>query len=226
MRPYRIGTRSRTRVLACSSRMATGSGRSCGGVHCAWLERGTSPRRSRPLERHSSGVRTSCGGARTPGDILLMKPPPPIMTADGSPMRLTATQCAREARQATATWKALPRLDLMLKAPSRIAPEPDAPAPRPAEPALDRGVDRLSPGGSAIPQARHVPVVLRSASVVPGPVTAGPSGPASPRSQPGSAAAGQPEGDQPGGGPSRPRAARCTCRPRRRCDTPNLSGTY
>ena len=87
MRPYRIGTRSGTRVLACSSRMATGSGRSCGGAHCAWLERGTSLRRSRPLDRHSSGVSTSCGGARTPGDILLMKPPPPIMTAGGNRMR-------------------------------------------------------------------------------------------------------------------------------------------
>ena len=41
MRPYRIGTSSGTRVLACSSRMATGSGRSGGGSHCAWLRRGT-----------------------------------------------------------------------------------------------------------------------------------------------------------------------------------------
>jgi hypothetical protein len=77
MRPYRIGTRSGTRVLACSSRMATGSGRSSGGAHCAWIERGTSPRFSRPLERHSSGVSTSCGGARTPGETLLMPPPTP-----------------------------------------------------------------------------------------------------------------------------------------------------
>ena len=50
MRPYRIGTRSGTRVLACSSRMATGSGRSAGGAHWAWLDRGTvtAPLAARP----------------------------------------------------------------------------------------------------------------------------------------------------------------------------------
>ena len=40
-------------------------------------DRGANLRRSRPLERHSSGVSTSCGGARTPGEILLMKSPTP-----------------------------------------------------------------------------------------------------------------------------------------------------
>jgi len=75
MRPYRIGIRSGTRALACSSRTATGSGRSAGGAHRAWLDRDADLRRSRPLARHSSGVSTSCGGARTPGLILLTRAP-------------------------------------------------------------------------------------------------------------------------------------------------------
>ena len=79
MRPYRIGIRSGTRALACSSRTVTGSGRSAGGAHRAWLDRDAELRRSRPLARHSSGVSTSCGGARTPGLILLTRAPPPIL---------------------------------------------------------------------------------------------------------------------------------------------------
>src|SRR5689334_4787377 len=94
MRPYRIGTSSGTRVLACSWRMATGSGRSGGGSHCAWLTRGTWPRWSRPRCRHSSGLSSSRGGARTPGDILVIRPTPDRRRADltGAPFT-----CIREA---------------------------------------------------------------------------------------------------------------------------------
>ena len=42
IRPCRIGTSSGTRVSACCSRSATGSGRSVAGVQPAWMDRGAS----------------------------------------------------------------------------------------------------------------------------------------------------------------------------------------
>ena len=75
---------------------------------------------------------------------------------------------------------------------------------------LDR-IDQIVPPGVTLnaadagwqPPALTDPAARRRPPppAVPAPVTAGPSGPASPRSQPGSAAADQPEGDQSGGRP-------------------------
>ena len=56
-------------------------------------------RRSRPVGRHSSGVSSSCDGARTPGDILLISDTdPPIVTAaspDGTFPQVTAALTPR-----------------------------------------------------------------------------------------------------------------------------------
>src|SRR5436190_2554547 len=56
IRPWRIGSSSRIRLRPCSSRIAIGSGRSAGGVHPAWAERGHSERRALPARRRSSAV--------------------------------------------------------------------------------------------------------------------------------------------------------------------------
>src|SRR6266545_2445898 len=48
MRPWRIGTRSCTRVLSCFVRVSTGSWRSGGGSQPAWLERGAFRRAALP----------------------------------------------------------------------------------------------------------------------------------------------------------------------------------
>src|ERR1700744_4927863 len=101
MRPYRIGTRSGTRVLACSSRMSTGSGRSGGGSHSLWLRRGTAWRISRPRWRHSSGVSSSRGAARTPGDIWFMRPPP----KHGQRRAAVVTRTPRSPRPTLFTWE-------------------------------------------------------------------------------------------------------------------------
>jgi hypothetical protein len=80
MRPYRIGTRSATRVLAYCSRSVIGSGRSGGGSHWAWLERGTCSRCCSPRCRHSTGVSSSCGGASTPETSWSCRHPPGTAT--------------------------------------------------------------------------------------------------------------------------------------------------
>ena len=65
IRPYRTGTRSGTRAAPCDSSSATGSGRSAGGFHSAWLSRGTSARAALPRTRRSAGV-IRCRGASSP----------------------------------------------------------------------------------------------------------------------------------------------------------------
>src|SRR6202042_2192857 len=52
-----MGTRLGTRLAACSSSSATGSGRSGAGAHRPWLDLGASLRASRPLATRSSTVR-------------------------------------------------------------------------------------------------------------------------------------------------------------------------
>ncbi len=63
MRPYRIGTRSCTRLSACLSRISTGS-RPLAGVQSAWLARGVSRRAALPRAARSPTVRW--GTARAP----------------------------------------------------------------------------------------------------------------------------------------------------------------
>jgi hypothetical protein len=52
-----MGTSSGTRVIACCSSMATGSGRNVPAVNSAWLARGTSRRAAFPRATRSSTVR-------------------------------------------------------------------------------------------------------------------------------------------------------------------------
>ena len=54
MRPWRMGTSSGTRLSACSSSSATGSGRSAAGPQFAWLFLGASRRAAFPCAAHSS----------------------------------------------------------------------------------------------------------------------------------------------------------------------------
>jgi hypothetical protein len=56
IRPLRIGTSSGTRVAACASRMATGSGRSAAGCQPACPERGHASRAARPAAARSAGL--------------------------------------------------------------------------------------------------------------------------------------------------------------------------
>ncbi len=56
MRPYRIGTSSGTRVVACSSSRSIGSSRKLGS-NTAWASSGTSLRAALPLAFRSSTVR-------------------------------------------------------------------------------------------------------------------------------------------------------------------------
>ena len=57
IRPYRIGTSSGTRLLACSSSSAIGSGRFAAGSQPLWLLRGTSLRAALPRALRSAGER-------------------------------------------------------------------------------------------------------------------------------------------------------------------------
>ena len=52
-----MGTSSGTRVVACSSRSETGSGRSGGGANAEWLSRGTLARASFPFALLSASLR-------------------------------------------------------------------------------------------------------------------------------------------------------------------------
>ncbi|GAA3199343.1 hypothetical protein GCM10017690_01150 [Microbacterium terregens] len=54
MRPWRTGTRSGTREVACSSSSDTGSARSAGGDQTAWLVRGVRMRAALPKARRPS----------------------------------------------------------------------------------------------------------------------------------------------------------------------------
>ena len=69
IRPYRTGTRSGTRAAPCDSSSATGSARSAGGFHSAWLSRGTSARAALPRTRRSAGL-IRCRGASSPVAVL------------------------------------------------------------------------------------------------------------------------------------------------------------
>ena len=56
MRPWRIGTRSGSRLVACSAMMSTGLRRPGGGSQTAWSERGTARRAAFPLAAASSAL--------------------------------------------------------------------------------------------------------------------------------------------------------------------------
>ena len=71
MRPYRIGTSSGTRVVACRSSSATGSGRSAAGSKAPWEERGARARASLP-----SAIRSSTEGWLTFGVPFVVVAPP------------------------------------------------------------------------------------------------------------------------------------------------------
>ena len=49
IRPWRMGTRSGSRLVACSAMMSTGLLRPAGGAQAAWSERGTARRAVLPL---------------------------------------------------------------------------------------------------------------------------------------------------------------------------------
>src|SRR5215469_13788396 len=70
MRPYRIGISCGTRVAACSSSRATGSGRSARGVHRPWADRGASTRAARPRATRSSAVRCARRHVDANGGVL------------------------------------------------------------------------------------------------------------------------------------------------------------
>src|SRR5262245_53990866 len=59
MRPWRIGTRSGSRLSSCSVRILTGSGRSGPGSQRAWIERGARRRASLPVASCSLGLSVS-----------------------------------------------------------------------------------------------------------------------------------------------------------------------
>ena len=56
MRPWRIGTSSGSRLVACSAMMSTGLLRPAGGAQAAWSERGTARRAAFPLPVASSAL--------------------------------------------------------------------------------------------------------------------------------------------------------------------------
>ena len=66
MRPWRIGTRSGSRVSACSSRMAMGSRRFGAGSHRPWLERGTRLRADLPRRTCTCGPKPEVPLERAP----------------------------------------------------------------------------------------------------------------------------------------------------------------
>ena len=85
-----MGTSSGTRVVACSSRSETGSGRSGAGAYSEWLSRGTRARASFPFALLSASLR--CGSAGGTG-LSASRIPSSVAMVGHLPGRVAAQSC-------------------------------------------------------------------------------------------------------------------------------------
>jgi hypothetical protein len=124
MRPWRTGTRSGMRVAACSSRSATGSGRSDAGDQRPWLDRGASVRACFPRAIRSSSVSERPRGPRpaaVPGGSFLAAMPGDSRGAVGDVLRSTVDRSGVRARTVSSASREAPPAVVRLEPADRVA---------------------------------------------------------------------------------------------------------